>query len=116
MSSHAYTSPFVPIPNWPQLLASSQDIMQYIKDMVDCFDLDKNIHFNHQIGGAWWDEERVNWKVLVQKVIPKTDWASTEAPKVCFAFPAKRIKCGYRFFECCIWAVFRLGLLSDELD
>lgn len=56
--------------------------MQYIKDVVDCLGLDKDIHFNHQIGGAWWNEERGKWKVLVQKVIPKTDWASTEALEV----------------------------------
>jgi cation diffusion facilitator CzcD-associated flavoprotein CzcO len=84
--SHAYTFPWAPNPEWPRLLASAKDIMEYVDMVIDRLGLAKYIHVNHQVAGCFWDDERGKWRVKVQIVEPKKDWSSTEPLKVLSEF------------------------------
>lgn len=54
--------------------------------MVDKLELAKYINVNHQIAGAYWNDETGKWKVKVQIVEPKADWSSAAPLKVLSEF------------------------------
>jgi cation diffusion facilitator CzcD-associated flavoprotein CzcO len=84
--SHAYTYPWAPNPDWPRFLAPSKDIVDYLDKVIDRLDLAKYINVNHQVAGCYWNDETGKWKVKVQIVEPKEDWASTAPLKVLSEF------------------------------
>jgi hydroxyversicolorone monooxygenase len=58
------------------LWAESKDILAYLKDLVERLDLGKHIQLNTQVSEARWDESTGKWRLKLQKVKPKQDWAS----------------------------------------
>ncbi|TIA57925.1 monooxygenase [Aureobasidium pullulans] len=50
-------------PNWSKQLAEQAEILQYIKDTVDKFDLRKHVHASVECLGAKWDVQNKHWAV-----------------------------------------------------
>lgn len=57
--------PFDPNPEWTRFYSSGAEIEQYIVDTTKKWNLDRDIQFDTKVVGAFWDEERGQWKVTV---------------------------------------------------
>ncbi|OJD16203.1 hypothetical protein AJ78_03635 [Emergomyces pasteurianus Ep9510] len=56
-------------PNWSRFYSYSEEIWQYLRDVVDTFDLNKYFTLNHEVKAAAWDEESGTWEVTVQNLL-----------------------------------------------
>lgn len=61
--SHLYSFSFEPKMDWPRPYSGQQVILDYMKEVVKKYDLEKHIHYNKPVSSAKWDEERSLWKV-----------------------------------------------------
>ncbi|KAG2166605.1 hypothetical protein VTO58DRAFT_103499 [Aureobasidium pullulans] len=61
--SHLYSFSFNLNPNWSKQLAEQAEILQYIEDTVDKFDLRKHVHASVECLGAKWDVQNKHWAV-----------------------------------------------------
>lgn len=59
--------PFDPNPEWTRFYSSGAEIEEYIIKTTKKWNLDRDIQFNTRVVGAWWNEERGQWKVTIQK-------------------------------------------------
>ncbi|KAK7439275.1 hypothetical protein CaCOL14_001674 [Colletotrichum acutatum] len=64
--AHIYAFPFDPNPNWSRFYASGAEILQYMKDTVKKWNLDRDLQLNTKVAGAVWQEELGQWKVTVE--------------------------------------------------
>ncbi|RJE25125.1 Flavin-binding monooxygenase [Aspergillus sclerotialis] len=63
LPSHLYSFSFNLNPNWSKELCEQPEILQYIEDTVDKFDLRKHVITSVECTGASWDENRSEWAV-----------------------------------------------------
>ncbi|KAI3559758.1 cyclohexanone 1,2-monooxygenase [Colletotrichum abscissum] len=64
--AHIYAFPFDPNPDWSRFYASGAEILQYMKDTVKKWNLDRDLQLNTKVVGATWQEELGQWKVTVE--------------------------------------------------
>lgn len=75
--SVGYTFPWKAKPNWTSFYSTSQEIWQYMKDIVDEEGMMKYIHLNTSVDSAHWDKERNLWVVALserQDGVLKKEW------------------------------------------
>ncbi|KIW89983.1 uncharacterized protein Z519_09413 [Cladophialophora bantiana CBS 173.52] len=65
--AHNYSYSFEPNPNWPNYYATSRQIHDYMKHVMEKYDVDKYIHTSHQILMATWDSEQGRWDLRVRR-------------------------------------------------
>ncbi|KAF7545996.1 hypothetical protein G7Z17_g8736 [Cylindrodendrum hubeiense] len=63
LKSHLYSFSFNPNPNWSKELCEQPEILQYMEDTVDKFDLRKHVHPSVECTGAKWISEETKWEV-----------------------------------------------------
>ncbi|KAK2804911.1 hypothetical protein FQN50_006420 [Emmonsiellopsis sp. PD_5] len=68
--SHAYVYNFALNPEWPKYFSSSQDIWKYLDRVCNTFDLRKSMTFNTEVTGAFWEEDRGEWRVTLKQTAP----------------------------------------------
>ena len=56
-------------PDWSHFYSYSEEIWQYFRDVVKKFDLRKFMKLNHEIVGAYWDNDRGLWDVHVKNLL-----------------------------------------------
>ncbi|PLB47594.1 monooxygenase [Aspergillus steynii IBT 23096] len=66
LPSHLYSFSFNLNPNWSKELCEQPEILQYIEDTVDRFDLRKHVITSVECTGASWDEECQEWAVALR--------------------------------------------------
>ncbi|KAE8420972.1 monooxygenase [Aspergillus pseudocaelatus] len=66
LPSHLYSFSFNLNPNWSKELCEQPEILQYIEDTVDKFDLRKHVITSVECSGAVWDECREEWTVSLR--------------------------------------------------
>ena len=59
--------PFDPNPSWSKFYADGEEILDYMKEICDKWDLRKNIQFNTRVVASEWLEKEGQWKVTVEK-------------------------------------------------
>lgn len=59
--SHLYSLSFAPNPYWSRTYASQPEILAYIEDCYDRFDLRRKVRFHTSIVAARWDEGTSTW-------------------------------------------------------
>ncbi|CAG8934660.1 unnamed protein product [Penicillium salamii] len=64
--SHLYSFSFNPNPNWSKELCGQPEILQYMEDTVDKFDIRKHIHNSVECVGAAWDNSKSHWEVQLK--------------------------------------------------
>ena len=55
-----------PKPDWTSYYATSQEILGYFKEIVAEHNLKGFVKMQHRVVGAWWDEEKGEWRVKIQ--------------------------------------------------
>ncbi|KAL4881837.1 monooxygenase [Aspergillus karnatakaensis] len=68
LPSHLYSFSFNLNPNWSKELCEQGEILQYIEDTVDKFDLRKHVIPSVECTGAAWDEVAEKWTVHLRDV------------------------------------------------
>jgi cation diffusion facilitator CzcD-associated flavoprotein CzcO len=61
--SHLYSYSFELKSDWSREFAPQEEILGYIRDCVDKYDLRRHIRFNTEVTGAEWDEPTSTWQV-----------------------------------------------------
>lgn len=67
MPSHIYTFPFAPNPNWTKFYSSSGEILRYIEDTADKFDLRQYIQLNCRVISTVWSDSEACWDVTYEE-------------------------------------------------
>ncbi|CAH0044905.1 unnamed protein product [Clonostachys solani] len=66
--AHAYSMLFALNPNWSKLLATREEIWEYLNKVCEVFDLKKNMVFYTEVIGLYWQEGK--WLVKLRQNIP----------------------------------------------
>ncbi|RVX75122.1 hypothetical protein B0A52_01399 [Exophiala mesophila] len=64
--AHVYAFPFDPNPDWSHFYATGPEIHAYIKRIAKKWDLERDIHLNHKVVEAVWQEDLGQWKITVE--------------------------------------------------
>jgi hypothetical protein len=75
--SHLYSFSFNLNPNWSKQLAEQAEILQYIEDTVDKFDLRKHIHASVECLGAHWDSANNEWSLRFRDLMTEIVFTRT---------------------------------------
>ena len=65
--SALYSFSFSPSHKWSHLFAKQPEILSYLEDVAEKFDLNKKIEFNNELVSAKWDQENSLWKLETSK-------------------------------------------------
>ncbi|OIW32331.1 monooxygenase [Coniochaeta ligniaria NRRL 30616] len=66
LQSHLYSFSFNPNPNWSKQLCEQPEILQYMEDTVDKFDIRKHVHTSIECTGAKWHGDMRKWEVSLK--------------------------------------------------
>ncbi|KAH6972186.1 monooxygenase [Ilyonectria sp. MPI-CAGE-AT-0026] len=66
--SHLYTFSFNLNPNWSQDLVGQEEILQYMNDTIDKFELREHMRFEVECTGATWDMTNQKWQIHLRDV------------------------------------------------
>ncbi|ETS78550.1 hypothetical protein PFICI_10612 [Pestalotiopsis fici W106-1] len=66
LKSHLYSFSFNPNPNWSKELCEQPEILQYMEDTVDKFDIRKHVHESVECTGAFWRNDESKWEVRLK--------------------------------------------------
>ena len=61
--SHLYSFSFAPNPRWTRTYSRQPEIWDYLRDLVDRYDLRDHIRFGNELRAAAWDEDTERWHV-----------------------------------------------------
>ncbi|MFE3290752.1 flavin-containing monooxygenase [Rhodococcus sp. NPDC059234] len=61
--SHMYSFSFEPNPDWSKVWSGQAEILDYLFDLADKYDLRRYIHFGRRTTGGYWDEAEKRWHV-----------------------------------------------------
>ncbi|KAF3490682.1 sterigmatocystin biosynthesis monooxygenase StcW [Arthroderma uncinatum] len=68
--SHAYMYNFAPNPEWNNLYSYALDVWAYLDRVCKVFGLRKYMTFNTRVTGAYWEEDRGQWRVTLSQTGP----------------------------------------------
>ncbi|KAK8845289.1 hypothetical protein IAR55_006002 [Kwoniella newhampshirensis] len=63
---HIYTYTFAPNPNWSRVYAGQAEILEYLKDVADRYNVRKAIKFKHTVKTAFWNEVTAQWDLTIE--------------------------------------------------
>ncbi|KAL9096973.1 MAG: hypothetical protein Q9165_000937 [Trypethelium subeluteriae] len=58
--------PFSPNPNWSRFYSTGPEILEYMQKTVKEWSLDRNVKFRNTVKGAYWQEKRSQWKLIIE--------------------------------------------------
>jgi hypothetical protein len=58
--------PFDPNPDWSHFYSGGAEILEYMQKTVKKWALDRDVQLNTRVVGAYWQEDRSQWKLLVE--------------------------------------------------
>jgi cation diffusion facilitator CzcD-associated flavoprotein CzcO len=61
--SHLYSFSFAPNPNWSSTFSPQEEILDYLKDCAERFDVLPHVCFDTELEGAAWDEDESLWRI-----------------------------------------------------
>ncbi|PVH71764.1 putative monooxygenase [Cadophora sp. DSE1049] len=67
--AHNYQFSWAPNPDWSEFYVSGPEILQYFQKTAASFGMEKYLKLQHQITGAFWEEESSTWRVEVQNQV-----------------------------------------------
>jgi cation diffusion facilitator CzcD-associated flavoprotein CzcO len=66
VDSHLYSFSFNLNPNWSQRFAEQKEILQYLNDTIDKYDIRRHARTGVEVTGAAWDKARSVWRVSLR--------------------------------------------------
>lgn len=77
LASHNYQFAWNPNPTWSSFYASHDEILQYLEDCIDRFELNRYIKTGHSVKGAVWDNDAGIWTVTILDEEKQTEFQDT---------------------------------------
>lgn len=68
-------------PEWPNFFSYSKDIWSYLSRVCETFGLRKYMTFNTKVEGAYWEDDKGEWRVVLSQTGP--DGAVTNFEERC---------------------------------
>jgi 4-hydroxyacetophenone monooxygenase len=65
--NHVYSFSFEPKPDWNRVFGLRDELLAYLKGIVDKYDLRKHICFNTEVVAATYDPDRACWSITIKK-------------------------------------------------
>ncbi|EXJ76662.1 uncharacterized protein A1O5_01170 [Cladophialophora psammophila CBS 110553] len=65
--AHIYAFPFDPNPDWSKFYAEGPEILEYVRRVVNKWNLKRDIQFNTRVIALNWLEDEGKWKIRVRK-------------------------------------------------
>ncbi len=65
--SHLYSFSFAPNPRWRRSFSAQPEILRYLEDVTDRFDLRRHVRFGADLTSARWDETARRWQVRTSR-------------------------------------------------
>ncbi|KIW90655.1 uncharacterized protein Z519_08438 [Cladophialophora bantiana CBS 173.52] len=65
--AHIYAFPFDPNPDWSKFYADGPEILEYVRRVVNKWNLRRDIQFNTRVIALNWLEDEGKWKIRVRK-------------------------------------------------
>ncbi|KAK4699145.1 hypothetical protein P7C70_g7120, partial [Phenoliferia sp. Uapishka_3] len=62
-----YQLTWAPSAEWSSYYSTATEILDYFKKVTSDYKLDRNVHLNHTLTGAWWMEDEKKWKVKLMR-------------------------------------------------
>lgn len=88
IASQYYTYSFEPIDHWQHHYATQPEILQYLGDVMDRYQIGEHIRFETEVIGAAWDEATSTWQVQIR-----------DAAGVCETLTARGLICAVGQFS-----------------
>lgn len=63
VQSHLYSLSFAQNPKWTRSYSPQPEILAYLRDCADRFDVRRHVRFNHDVEDATWDDARQRWVI-----------------------------------------------------
>ena len=79
IASQYYTYSFEPTDHWEHHYATQPEILNYLRDVMDRYDVGAHVRFDTAVTGAAWDEASSLWRVQVQAADGSTDTLTARA-------------------------------------
>ena len=70
VQSHMYSFSFAPKTDWSKRYANCHEIHDYILETTEKFALRQYCQFNHEVTGAYYQEERAQWRIDIKDNSP----------------------------------------------
>jgi cation diffusion facilitator CzcD-associated flavoprotein CzcO len=61
--SHLYSFSFAPNPNWSSTFSPQSEILDYLKDCAERFEVMPHVHFETELESASWDNDEELWRI-----------------------------------------------------
>ncbi|KAK3942519.1 putative monooxygenase [Diplogelasinospora grovesii] len=75
LQSHLYSFSFNQNPNWSKQLCEQPEILQYMEDTVDKFDIRKHVHTSIECTGAKWHKDISKWEVFLKDLKSELEYS-----------------------------------------
>lgn len=62
--SHLYSFSFAPKPDWQHMFSYQAEILSYMRDVVEKYELRRHIFFNSSVTRCLWDADEYRWQVI----------------------------------------------------
>ena len=73
IASQYYTYSFEPTDHWMHHYAVQPEILEYLNDVMDRYDIAPHVRFGTEVVGATWDDDSSTWEVRVRREGGTTD-------------------------------------------
>ena len=65
VQSHLYSFSFEPKTDWSQPFAGQAEILQYLEDIADKYDVRRHVRFDHQVAALNWQDDAAHWRITL---------------------------------------------------
>lgn len=79
IASQYYTYSFEPTDHWRHYYAEQGEILQYLRNVADKYDIVPHVRFNTAVTAATWDDATATWRVAVRGADGTTDELTARA-------------------------------------
>lgn len=79
IASQYYTYSFEPTDHWRHYYAEQPEILKYLQNVADKYDIVPHVRFDTAVTGATWDENSATWWVTVRGADGRTDELTSRA-------------------------------------
>jgi 4-hydroxyacetophenone monooxygenase len=79
IANQYYAYSFEPTDHWTHYFSEQPEILQYLNDVADRYDIASDVRFNTEVTGAGWHEESATWRVAIRRADGRAETLTARA-------------------------------------